>query len=161
MLFLSLPPFPPDSAAVVSSSSTHVVGTGGKVFIRASLIDDLSGATLFDVGLFSTRVNGDGRTTVSSCWVSMLVLDGRKSSMLDSRIPIWTVAEDSIDDCLLCPLPSQGFTIGGGLYESVFGFVVIDEYAVAGSVAAAADGLLGNKEYDCLRDSDGYVAEGG
>lgn len=158
MLF---PSFRPTPAASLLLSSTHVADTGDKVFIRASLIDALSGATFSESGLFSICAKGDGRTIFSGCWVVRLVFVGRKSSTLDSRMPIWTVAEDSTDDSLLCPLPSQGFTIGGGLYDSLLEFVVIGEYAVGGSVAAAVVGLLGNREYDCLLDFDGDVAEGG
>ena len=73
-------------------------------------------------------------------------------------MPIWTVAEDSIDEALLCPIPSQGLTTGGGLNESLFGLVTADVYVVAGNVVAGAGDSLGNKEYDRL---DGDVAEGG
>jgi hypothetical protein len=114
-------------AAPAGLSSTHVSGTGGKVFIRASQNEKLSSANSAEVGLFSNCADGDGRTANGGLWVSMLNSDGWKSSTLDRRMPIWTVAEDSIDDSLLCPLPSQGFTTGGGLNESLVGVVIKDE----------------------------------
>lgn len=42
-------------------------------------------------------------------------------------MPIWTVTEDSIDEALLWPLPSQGFETVGGLKESLVGVAVTDE----------------------------------